>query len=222
MRAWPPRSCADSAAGDHGHPAGRRRAALKQATVATVNLGTSGGRVMTGRVGDGTLRLEEVHRFGNEPVRVLGTLHWDIRYADVLDGLRSAARAADQHRHRLLGRGLRPARPGRGAAGQPGALPRRRLLPGPLDRPGREVDGIDAASQAGQVGGVPPDSAVQFERPSPGQAGRCRTTRPGSRRASPPRTGTAWRGQRRTRPTSPRPGPPPGRRAWLAHHRRCG
>ena len=70
---------------------------MKQATVAAVDLGASGGRVMTGRVGDGTLRLDEAHRFGNEPVRVLGTLHWDILrlYADVLDGLRSAARAAD-------------------------------------------------------------------------------------------------------------------------------
>ena len=70
---------------------------MKQATLAAIDLGASSGRVMTGRVGDGTLELAEVHRFGNEPVRVLGTLHWDILrlYADTLDGLRTAARGAD-------------------------------------------------------------------------------------------------------------------------------
>ena len=66
-------------------------------TVAAVDLGASGGRVITGQVGGRTLRLAEAHRFGNEPVRVLGTLQWDILrlYADVLAGLRAAARAAD-------------------------------------------------------------------------------------------------------------------------------
>ncbi len=70
---------------------------MREVTVAAVDLGASGGRVMTGRAGPGTLRLGEAHRFGNEPVRVLGTLHWDILrlYADVLAGLRTAARGAD-------------------------------------------------------------------------------------------------------------------------------
>ena len=70
---------------------------MREVTVAAVDLGASGGRVMTGRVGPGSLRLGEAHRFGNEPVRVLGTLHWDILrlYADLLDGLRTAARGSD-------------------------------------------------------------------------------------------------------------------------------
>jgi sugar (pentulose or hexulose) kinase len=67
----------------------------RHATVAAVDLGASGGRVLTGQVGAGRLELAEVHRFGNVPVRVLGTLHWDMLrlYAGVVDGLRAAARA---------------------------------------------------------------------------------------------------------------------------------
>jgi rhamnulokinase len=59
---------------------------------AAVDLGASSGRVMVGRVGDGRVALEEVHRFANEPVRAGGTLHWDILslYREVLDGLAAA------------------------------------------------------------------------------------------------------------------------------------
>jgi sugar (pentulose or hexulose) kinase len=62
-------------------------------TVAAVDLGASGGRVMAGVVGPGELVLHEAHRFGNGPVAALGTLHWDILriYADILAGLRAAA-----------------------------------------------------------------------------------------------------------------------------------
>ncbi|HEX3924712.1 MAG TPA: hypothetical protein VHY31_20675, partial [Streptosporangiaceae bacterium] len=64
----------------------------RQVTAAAVDLGASGGRVMVGRVGADLLELREAHRFGNTPVSVLGTLHWDILrlYADVLDGIRAA------------------------------------------------------------------------------------------------------------------------------------
>jgi rhamnulokinase len=60
---------------------------------AAVDLGASSGRVMTARVGPGSLELTEVHRFPNRPVRVNGTLRWDILglYGNVLDGLREAA-----------------------------------------------------------------------------------------------------------------------------------
>ena len=62
-------------------------------TVAAVDLGASGGRVMAGVVGPGELVLHEAHRFGNGPVAALGTLYWDILrlYADILAGLRAAA-----------------------------------------------------------------------------------------------------------------------------------
>ena len=76
------------------------------AAVAAVDLGASGGRVMVGRVtaghhgagrGGGQLDLHEAHRFPNTPVRVLGTLHWDILglYRGMLDGLGAAARSFD-------------------------------------------------------------------------------------------------------------------------------
>ncbi|HYA52591.1 MAG TPA: FGGY family carbohydrate kinase, partial [Streptosporangiaceae bacterium] len=66
--------------------------------VAAADLGASGGRVMLGVIrGRDQLDLHELHRFPNVPVRVLGTLHWDILslFQGVLDGIRAAAGAAD-------------------------------------------------------------------------------------------------------------------------------
>jgi len=67
---------------------------MKEVTVAAVDLGASGGRVMAGRVGDAGVALHEVHRFGNDPVTAGGTLYWDILrlLADVRHGLALAAR----------------------------------------------------------------------------------------------------------------------------------
>lgn len=60
--------------------------------LAAVDLGASSGRVMLGTVGQDSVELREVHRFGNAPVRVGGTLHWDVlgMYREILDGLRTA------------------------------------------------------------------------------------------------------------------------------------
>jgi rhamnulokinase len=60
-------------------------------SVAAVDLGAASGRVLAGPVGPDTLDLTEVARFPNAPVRVLGTLHWDVLrlYRGVLDGLRA-------------------------------------------------------------------------------------------------------------------------------------
>jgi len=73
------------------------RAAGSAAFVA-VDLGASSGRVMVARVAPGELELVEVNRFVNRPVRVGGTLYWDILalHAGILDGLRAAARRADR------------------------------------------------------------------------------------------------------------------------------
>ncbi|MEV0128404.1 rhamnulokinase family protein [Dactylosporangium sp. NPDC050688] len=62
--------------------------------VAAVDLGASSGRVIVGSIDPGTVRLAEVARFPNTPVRVQGTLHWDILglYQGILDGLCAAAR----------------------------------------------------------------------------------------------------------------------------------
>jgi rhamnulokinase len=57
--------------------------------VAAVDLGASSGRVMLGAVGPHVLELSEVSRFWNGPVRVAGTLHWDVLhlYRSMLEGL---------------------------------------------------------------------------------------------------------------------------------------
>ncbi len=56
---------------------------------AAVDLGASSGRVI---VASEELTLTEVHRFGNGPIRVAGTLHWDVLglYREILYGLRKA------------------------------------------------------------------------------------------------------------------------------------
>jgi len=63
-------------------------------SVVAVDLGASSGRVIVGRVGPRELRLDEVHRFPNEPVGLPDGLHWDVLrlYREILDGLRAAAR----------------------------------------------------------------------------------------------------------------------------------
>lgn len=65
--------------------------------VAAVDLGASSGRVVVGRVDRERLELHEVSRFRNEPIKVGGTLHWDILalYRGVLDGLAAAGRLAE-------------------------------------------------------------------------------------------------------------------------------
>src|ERR1700730_4269752 len=42
------------------------------------DLGAESGRVMLGRLEDGRLTLEEMHRFPSAAVRVLGSLRWDV------------------------------------------------------------------------------------------------------------------------------------------------
>ncbi|WP_062352843.1 rhamnulokinase [Herbidospora yilanensis] len=60
------------------------------ATIAAIDLGASSGRVISARVDENRLEITGIHRFPNRPVRVAGTLHWDVLglHGDVLDGLR--------------------------------------------------------------------------------------------------------------------------------------
>lgn len=62
-----------------------------------VDLGASGGRVLLGRWDGARFSLEELHRFGNGPVAVLGRLHWDhLRLWDEIQtGLRRYAARFD-------------------------------------------------------------------------------------------------------------------------------
>ena len=78
-------------------PASRRRSCAEPATAfAAVDLGASSGPGDAGRVSPRRVELREVHRFANRPVRVRGTLHWDVLalWAGVLDGLRPPRAAA--------------------------------------------------------------------------------------------------------------------------------
>ncbi len=62
------------------------------------DLGAESGRGVVGSLDNHTLALEEIHRFGNEPVEVCGTLHWDVLalYSNLLKGMRAyAARCGD-------------------------------------------------------------------------------------------------------------------------------
>jgi rhamnulokinase len=58
------------------------------------DLGAESGRVMLGRLEDGRLTLEEIHRFSNNPVRILGSLRWDVLriFDELKTGLRAVAR----------------------------------------------------------------------------------------------------------------------------------
>jgi len=69
-------------------PTGRRLAA--------VDLGAGSGRVVLGVFDGERLRVEEAHRFPNPPVRLGGTLHWDLLrlYGEVIAGLGRASRLA--------------------------------------------------------------------------------------------------------------------------------
>lgn len=63
--------------------------------MAAADLGASGGRVLACRVSDSGIETREVSRFPNDPVRVGGTLYWDILrlYGHVAAGLADAATA---------------------------------------------------------------------------------------------------------------------------------
>jgi rhamnulokinase len=51
---------------------------VKTGWYAACDLGAESGRVMLGRIVDGKVELKEAHRFPNGPVKVQGTLRWDV------------------------------------------------------------------------------------------------------------------------------------------------
>lgn len=59
-----------------------------------VDIGAESGRVMCGNLSDGLLRLEQLHRFANQPVHLPGGFYWDSfrLFHEMLEGLTVAGR----------------------------------------------------------------------------------------------------------------------------------
>ncbi|MBN1659482.1 MAG: rhamnulokinase [Anaerolineae bacterium] len=62
-------------------------------TVLAFDLGAESGRAVVGHIEDDRLHLAEIHRFPNEPVRIRGSLHWDVLrlWHEIKQGLGLAA-----------------------------------------------------------------------------------------------------------------------------------
>ncbi len=69
----------------------------EKASYIAVDLGAESGRVMLGRIADGRLTLEQIHRFANGPVEENGSLRWDFDrlLAEIKAGIGQAAKAAE-------------------------------------------------------------------------------------------------------------------------------
>jgi rhamnulokinase len=72
---------------------------MARAVALAVDLGASGGRVVSGAFDGRLLELEEVHRFENGPVSLGGQLVWDLPrlWHEVLAGLRAAGTRHGRH-----------------------------------------------------------------------------------------------------------------------------
>lgn len=73
-----------------------------------IDLGAESGRVIVGVLGNGRLRLEEVHRFTHEPVWLPTGLHWDITgiWREIVVGLHRASEWAKANRVELVSVGV--------------------------------------------------------------------------------------------------------------------
>lgn len=65
---------------------------MKSLSMIAFDLGASNGRALLGRFDGNRLTVEELYRFANEPVYVVGSLYWDILrlYHEVQQGIRAA------------------------------------------------------------------------------------------------------------------------------------
>lgn len=57
-----------------------------------VDIGASSGRLVLGQLVDGSLRLEEIHRFSNGFTEQEGSCFWDMDYLlnEIINGLQQA------------------------------------------------------------------------------------------------------------------------------------
>ena len=62
-----------------------------------IDLGAESGRALLGRLQDGRVSLEEVHRFPNVPVKVGGGLYWDVLriFGEIKEGISKAVEMAE-------------------------------------------------------------------------------------------------------------------------------
>ena len=69
---------------------------MKPTTCVAFDLGAESGRTILGVFEEGSLRMQEVHRFSNGPVNLLGHLHWDLfrLFDEMQTGLRAAVAAS--------------------------------------------------------------------------------------------------------------------------------
>ena len=56
----------------------RREIMDKKLKILAFDFGASSGRAMLGEFDGEKITLEEIHRFSNDPVRITGSLHWDV------------------------------------------------------------------------------------------------------------------------------------------------
>ncbi|WP_225446215.1 rhamnulokinase [Paenibacillus rhizovicinus] len=66
-------------------------------SILAYDLGASSGRALLGRLNNRTIEVEEIHRFGNDPVAIGDRLQWDILriYHDIKQGLLKAKHAGE-------------------------------------------------------------------------------------------------------------------------------
>ncbi|WP_165026627.1 rhamnulokinase [Dysgonomonas sp. ZJ279] len=59
-----------------------------------LDLGAGSGRAIVGIIEDGKIKLDEIHRFANSPVKLGDTLYWDFLslYANIKEGIRLAVK----------------------------------------------------------------------------------------------------------------------------------
>ena len=70
--------------------------------VLAFDFGASSGRAIIGHFDGENIRLEEVHRFSNDPVSMNGTLYWDVLrlFFEIKQGL-TKAKLAGGANHKL-------------------------------------------------------------------------------------------------------------------------
>jgi rhamnulokinase len=70
---------------------------VNSASFLAIDLGAASGRVMLGRWDGQRFELQELHRFGNGPVKVRGHLHWDVLrlWSEIKAGIRKYAAQYD-------------------------------------------------------------------------------------------------------------------------------